>query len=142
MKQKSRLDHYNRQIEKLAATIKRLESKSNQIASWRLYAGLLIVVSFLMLFFIPNPLFAWAGMSIGILLFASLVVIHGRVENTLGKFRIWCNLKEESRARMLHDWKAIPETAIGGKTAPLENDFDLRQVHRLLNTASSYAGTK
>jgi hypothetical protein len=139
MNHQLRLHHYNRQIEKLSQTIKRLERK---FASWRLYSVLLTGLSFLLLFFFPIPLLFWISLSIGILLFAGLVVIHRRVENTLGKFRIWRSLKEESRARMLHDWKVIPETAISGKALPIEIDFDLRQVHRLLNTASSYSGTK
>jgi hypothetical protein len=142
MKQDSGLQSYHRQIETLSQEIKKLEGKSEQLANWRLFSILGGGLGLFVLFFLPYPLLFWIALGLISLLFGALVMAHQRVENSLVKFQIWRGIKKDSRARMLHDWKQIPEIANTKNLSPLELDFDLRQLHRLLNTASSHVGTK
>jgi hypothetical protein len=142
MKQDSSLQAYHRQIETLSREIKKLEGKSEQLANWRLFSILGGGFILLLLFFLPYPPVFWITVGLISLLFSALVMAHQRVENSLVKFRPWRSIKEDSRARLLHDWKHIPEIGNSKNTNPLELDFDLRQVHRLLNTAASHVGTK
>lgn len=138
----SKSPNYNRQIESLSRYILRLEKKSEQFAGWRLAFILLASLILLSLFFLAAPLLFWISSFIAILGFVGLVIQHQRLEEMLEKFRIWRSIKQESLARKQLAWKHIPAIGSFGTSNPLETDFDLPQLYRLLNTASSRAGTK
>lgn len=132
---------YNRQIKRLSRHIKQIEAKSEQIGNWRL---LLVVgggIPLVLLFFSSYSALFWLLLSVVAIAFIFLIATHRRIEQSLRKHRIWRAIKQEHRARMLLDWKRIPDPALNLDEHPLETDFDLRELHRLLNTASSQSGT-
>ncbi|GAB5494400.1 MAG: MutS family DNA mismatch repair protein [Phototrophicaceae bacterium] len=136
-----RVQTYNRQIKRLSRAIKQLEAKSDKLGNWRLLLALGGGIPLFISIFLPYPLLFWGILSLVIIGFVFLIANHRRIEYTLSKYRTWRTIKQENRARMLLDWKRIPETHIEAEQDPLEVDLDLRELHRLLNTASSQSGT-
>ena len=136
-----RIQAYNRQIKRLSQAIKQLEAKSDKLGNWRLLLAFGAGIPLFISIFLPYPLLFWGILSIVIIGFVFLIANHRRIEYSLSKYRTWRTIKQENRARMLLDWKRIPETHIEAEQDPLEVDLDLRELHRLLNTASSQSGT-
>lgn len=132
---------YTQQINRLSRHIKQIEAKSEQIGNWRLLLVAGGGIPLILLFFSSYSVLFWLLLSVITTGFIFLIVAHRRIEHSLKKHRIWRAIKQEHRARMLLDWKRIPDPAINLAEHPLETDFDLRELHRLLNTASSQAGT-
>lgn len=136
-----RIQAYNRQIKRISHHIKQLENKSDQLGNWRLLLAIGGGIPLFISIFLPYPFIFWliiTGIAIG---FVFLIANHRRIEHSLNKYRIWRAIKQENRARMVLDWKRIPETEIHDGEYPIEVDLDLRELHRLLNTASSQSGT-
>ena len=136
-----RIQAYNRQIKRLSQAIKQLEAKSDKLGNWRLLLAFGAGIPLFISIFLPYPLLFWGILSLVIAGFVFLIANHRRIEYSLSKYRTWRTIKQENRARMLLDWKRIPETHIEAEQDPLEVDLDLRELHRLLNTASSQSGT-
>lgn len=132
---------YTQQINRLSRHIKQIEAKSEQIGNWRLLLVAGGGIPLILLFFSSYSVLFWLLLSVITTGFIFLIVAHRRIEYSLKNHRIWRAIKQEHRARMLLDWKRIPDPAINLAEHPLETDFDLRELHRLLNTASSQAGT-
>ena len=135
------LHNYNRQIERLSRRIKQIEAESNGLSNWRLLLAIGGGIPLFILIFLPYSNLFWVLLSAVVISFAYLIAKHRRIELSLKKHRIWRAIKQENRARLLLDWKHIPDPALNLDEHPLETDFDLRELHRLLNTASSQSGT-
>lgn len=141
MTRKQRIHIYNQQIKRLSERIKQIDGQSDRISNWRLLLAFGGGIPLFILIFLPYPILFWlllAGIIIG---FVVLIANHRRIQHSLRKHRVWKAIKQENRARMLLDWKHIPDPEITLNEHPLETDFDLRALHRLLNTASSESGT-
>ncbi|MDQ7036694.1 MAG: hypothetical protein Q9P01_18230 [Anaerolineae bacterium] len=141
MRQQPREANYSQQIERLSERIKQVDSVSDRIANWRalvVFGG--GISSFILLFTNFTWLFALTLITT-IIGFIGLVVIHRRVEKSIARHKVWRTLKQEHRARQTLDWQHIPETTIEAALHPLEVDLDLRNLLRLLNTATSHHGT-
>ena len=136
-----RINAYNRQIKHLSQQIKLLEAKSDQLGNWRLLLALAGGIPLFVSIFLPYPFLFWMLLVATGIGFIFLIANHRRIEYSLIKHRTWRTIKQENRARMLLDWKRIPEIAIVDDKHPLEVDLDLRELHRLINTASSQSGT-
>ncbi|MGJ3239509.1 MAG: MutS-related protein [Anaerolineae bacterium] len=136
------MTHYTRQIERLTRHIRQLEATSDQISNWRavlIFGG---GIPLLILLFSNYALLFWGLLGAMLIGFAVLIVRHRQVSDHLTRFRAWRAIKQEMLARQTLDWSGIPEAPINAPMHPLETDLDLRDLHRLLNTAVSQAGTQ
>lgn len=140
MKREQRLNHLNAQIKRLSKRIKTIEAKTDRIADFRLLLVIVGGISLFILIFLPFPILFWSVLIGTIVGFVMLVNAHRQVEYSLKKHRTWKKIKQEHRARMLLDWKHIPDVNLPDKHHPLETDLDLRDLHQLLNTAASQSG--
>jgi len=141
MTRKQRLNIYNQQIQRLSQRIKQIDAQSDKVSNWRLLLALAGGIPLFISIFLPYPILFWLLLITITIGFIVLIGSHRRIQHSLRKHRVWKTIKQENRARMLLDWKHIPDPDITLNEHPLETDFDLRQLHRLLNTASSQTGT-
>ena len=132
---------YTGQIERLTRRLAQLDKVSDRIANWRalvLFGG--GIPSLILLFTNWTWLFVLVLLTT-IVSFIGLVAVHRRVENVIMRHQLWRTIKQEHRARLMLDWQHIPAATIEAPLHPLETDLDLRNLHRLLNTATSFNGT-
>ncbi len=136
-----RLHIYNHQINRLSRRIKQIEAQADRLANWRLLLAVAGGIPLVILLFLPYGTLFWILLATLVIGFIFLIASHRRIDHSLKKHRIWRSIKQENRARLMLDWKRIPDPAINLDEHPLETDFDLRELHRLLNTAASQSGT-
>lgn len=142
MIRQQRLTAYQRQIDRLSQHIAALDARTDRIADWRLLVALGGGgLAFCLLFLPLHPIIFWCVLITTGISFVALVNAHRQVEATLQQYRIWQQIKRENLARMCLDWAHIPTPHLTASPTALEIDLDLRELHRLLNTASSQAGT-
>ncbi|MCA9928449.1 MAG: hypothetical protein KC419_08230, partial [Anaerolineales bacterium] len=91
---------------------------------------------------------AWLlGTVPALLPFIGAVIVHRRIEASITRLTIWCDLKQDHVARMQLDWDHIPKTL--PLPAPFDHPFALDidlvgeySVHRLLDTTVSAEGSR
>jgi hypothetical protein len=129
-----------RQLRRLDTTLAELNATSNRFSTLRLLAigiGLPLTV---VLYFAAGLLIFWVSLAVTLVVFGVLVVIHARIRQGIARLQGWRDWKKMQIARMELDWAQLPAGIQTPLTHPLEIDLDLRQVHRLLNTAASHGG--
>ncbi|MGB7339182.1 MAG: hypothetical protein WBC91_09845 [Phototrophicaceae bacterium] len=141
MTRQNRIQHYTHQIERLSQRIKQIEAQGDHISNLRLLLAVAGGIPLAILVFTSYSILFWGLLAFVIGGFALLINRHRRIQQSLKKHHAWRAIKQENRARILLDWKRIPELDMDVDEDALEVDFDLRELHRLLNTASSQTGT-
>ncbi len=141
MTRQNRIQHYTHQIERLSQRIKQIEAQGDHISNLRLLLAVAGGIPLAILVFTSYSILFWGFLAFVIGGFALLINRHRRIQQSLKKHHAWRAIKQENRARILLDWKRIPELDMDVDEDALEVDFDLRELHRLLNTASSQTGT-
>lgn len=132
----------SRYLTRLDHRIHHLRHNSRQVANLRLG-----VISTGFLALIGLTFAGMAALAVGIfalmlLIFIPLVVWHRRIERRIMELSGWRTIKGEHLARKTLDWPNIPPNSLKDRPLhPLEIDLDLREVHRLLDTATSKAGS-
>ncbi|MEM9951256.1 MAG: hypothetical protein AAF846_06645 [Chloroflexota bacterium] len=140
MTQQTRIAQYTHQIDRLSRRIKQIEQESDRLSNLRVLLVFGGGIPLAILLFTNYSVFFWTLLAVVLGGFAFLISRHRRIQQSLRKHRVWRTIKQEHRARMLLDWKRIPDPTLDLDYHPLETDFDLRELHRLLNTASSQTG--
>jgi hypothetical protein len=102
-------------------------------------------------FLLAGPWLAGIALAMSVLVFLVIFTIHGRIERSIDRFRIWRDIKRTHVARSRLDWEQIPKTPFLGEHGgsplqhPLEFDLDLVgefSLNRLADTAVSEGGRK
>ncbi len=132
-----------RQIDRLTRRITRLQTVSDRFSNARLLTAVVGIPAVAVLYVLPalRPLFWLSLLGFGGL-FIGLVLAHRRVLKHIQEHTLWRHIKQTHIARMSLDWDMIPK--LPRSAAPphdLETDLDLRNLHRLLNTAVSRGGS-
>jgi hypothetical protein len=144
MNKDSRLKALVNQINRVDRTVKGLERTGNRYSWTRL---LIVVIGFalcIVAFLVEGPWLAVAVFVPVFLVFIVVLIIHGRIERSMQRFRIWADLKRAHLARANLDWDHIPHTPTQVEH-PLELDLDLVgdfSLLRLIDSAVSASGTK
>lgn len=134
----------SRQIERLDQHIHQQKQRSDRLSNYRLLTAVVGITVVSVLWFLPD----WRWLFFVALIvfvggFGYLVRQHHRVQRTLATFTIWRDTKRSHKARMALDWENIPVVRFGVRLHhPLEIDLDLRNLHRLINTATTRGGTE
>ncbi len=147
MMKEARLRALNSQIARLRNRLRRLDRTSTRYSWARLavfcagppVVGVAIVVTE-----------AWVAVlcvAIWLLLFGVAVLAHRRIKRSIGRHRLWLEIKTAHLARARLAWDQIPATFYDQPDAehPFEADLDLtgkRSLHHLLDTAVSYEGSQ
>jgi len=144
MNKERRLKALEHQIQRVDQALISLERTGNRYSWARLF---IVIVGFIlcaMAFFIEGP---WLAVTVFVpifLLFIFVLIINGRNERSMQRFRIWADLKRGHLARANLDWDRIPYTPTQIEH-PLELDLDLVgefSLLRLIDIAVSVDGAK
>jgi hypothetical protein len=85
--------------------------------------------------------------AISLLIFSVVALLQRRLEDWMGKFQIWREIKADQIARMRLDWEAIPTPPlpVNRVRSSLEIDLDLtgnKSLHQLIDMAVSNEGSQ
>lgn len=142
--QQQRLKALERQIARLQRRVHQLKQTSQQYSSARtlvFFGGLVLI------FFAFNLSNLAGNLAIGLwlALFSGLVYFHRRIKTAIDRFSAWRILKIETRARILLEWDALPESMFAADPQhPFVADLDLfgdYSIHRLLDITVSTGGS-
>ena len=132
---------YTQQIKRLSRRIKALKKTSDSLATYRVSAILIGGGATLYLLFTTYTLVFYLTLLGTVASFSYFLRVHRRVQWTLKQHQIWRDIKQAQRARIVLDWKRIPQRTLEADMHPLETDLDLRTVHRLLDTSVTREGS-
>jgi hypothetical protein len=142
MTKEQRLKALENQISRIDRALSNLERTGNRYSWARL---IIVIIGFILCiaaFLLEGPWFAAAVFVPVFVIFIIVLILHGRIERCVERFRLWADIKRVHVARATLDWERIPytPTPIEG---PLELDLDLAgdfSLLRLIDTAVSDGG--
>lgn len=139
----TRLASLERQIARVNARMVQLKTLSDRLANVRLLVTLMGIGGLSVLWFLPNfRILFWLMLLISGIGFGWIVRTHRRIVHRIDEATIWRDIKKAHTARMQLDWQALPKPRFQLMFRhPLEVDLDLRNLHHLLNTATSRGGS-
>jgi len=143
LQRQHRLASLIRSQKRLTQRIKARQQQVDQLANWRLIVlgggGLASIMAAIQ----ASTSLGWIVFGISVVIFAGVVVVHRRYAISLRKYKIWQTLKNQHIARIQADRSSLPHVKITKNAQhPYEQDIDLPDLHRLLNTASSQDGSQ
>ncbi len=144
MDRQGRLLFLQRQIDRFGQRLASLEKLSNRYSWARLLVFSAAVIVAGLVFFLGDVRLFWAPLVLGLLVFGILVQIHSRVDESIGRHRLWLQIKRGHIARARLDWSSLPPCPYRPERA-LELDLDLVgefSLFRLANTAVTEGGAE
>lgn len=130
-----RIAAIERQIRRIALYLDRLNAISTRFANVRL--GIVLIGLPVMAFLLFSNWTAafWIGVIGFVGSFIIVVVLHNAIKRDITAHTLWRNQKQMHIARARLDWAQIPPFDVHSSSLhPVEVDFDLAQLHRLINT--------
>ncbi len=130
-----RLAAIERQIRRIDHDLDRLNATSARFANIRLGIVLIGLPMMAWLLFSSWTAAFWIG-GIGFVgSFIIVVVLHNALKRDTAAHTLWRDQKHSQIARACLDWAHIPPCEVHSRSLhPVELDFDLGQLHRLINT--------
>ncbi|NDJ36306.1 MAG: hypothetical protein GYB64_16750, partial [Chloroflexi bacterium] len=131
----------NRQIVRLEGRIADLQTRADRLANVRLITGFGALAAVLAVGAFGPPWAFWLALALGVIGFGAAVIAHRRLTVAVDRFSGWLAIKRRHVARATLDWEALPPSPL--TPAPehaFEQDIDLLDLHRMLNTCASAGG--
>ena len=136
---------FDRRLARIARHRERLARRSARLSTARIVTFVLTVVLVTWTAFGVDDALAWGLAGLGFVVFQVLVRIQSRLEDARARWRIWEGIQQRQRARVAHDWSALPrehEDEVPG-SHPFAHDLDLvgeRSLLHLVDTSVSTGG--
>jgi len=144
MTKERRLKALENQIRRVDRALVDLERTGNRYSWARLLTFIFGFILCGLAFFLVGPWLAAVVFVPVLLVFISVLYLHGRIERCIEQFRIWLDIKRAHVARANLDWDTLPYSPTPLEH-PLELDLDLvgeYSLLRLLDTAVSDGGSR
>jgi hypothetical protein len=140
------------QEQKLESTLKRLQARLQRLQqidrrfSWYRLAVFLtgLAVVWLSAAYLGAASTRWIIL-IAVLSFASVVLLHRRLDHWRARLSTWTEARAQDLARLRLDWEQIPQPVMQRAPSPLEIDLDLsgsHSLHHLIDQCISHEGSR
>jgi ABC-type multidrug transport system fused ATPase/permease subunit len=136
----ARLHALEHQIKRLQKRIAIMDAKSNRIGWARVaifFTGALLSI---LAYFLVGWWLLLIGVVVTLVTFSIVAYVHGRINRSITRHKIWMHIKSTHIARINLDWDSIPPAPFTELPTnhPFASDLDItgkHSLHRLINTA-------